>query len=92
MSREKEEGYVIGPWVCSLENPDIGYELLTECLNRIKDHKIYVGVPAVNETATMTLKNFGFKQYSKSIRMYFGEKPADEEVEGLFAIGGPEKG
>ena len=54
--------------------------------------KLYVGVPAVNKEAVEILRDFGFEQYSKSIRMYFGEKLETECVSGIFAIGGPEKG
>jgi len=54
--------------------------------------QVYVGVPAVNRAAVEFLQDFDFRQYSKSIRMYFGEKLETERVNGIFAIGGPEKG
>jgi ribosomal protein S18 acetylase RimI-like enzyme len=93
MRREKEEGYTIGPWICSPGNPEIAQELLIECLKTMgADRKVYVGVPAVNKTAVRTLESLGFRQYSKSIRMYFGKRVKAESVEGLFAIAGPEKG
>jgi hypothetical protein len=53
--------------------------------------KLYVGVPAVNKKAVEILQDFGFEQYSKSIRMRFG-KELNELVNGIFSIGGPEKG
>ncbi|MBE0520140.1 hypothetical protein IBX35_03755 [Candidatus Bathyarchaeota archaeon] len=62
----------------------------TETLRRNK--KLYVCVPAVNRAAREILQDFGFRQYSKSVRMYFGEKLETERVDGVFAIGGPEKG
>jgi hypothetical protein len=54
--------------------------------------RLYVGVPAVNEKAVEILQDFGFKQYSKSIRMLFGKELETEYVSGIFAIGGPEEG
>jgi len=64
-----------------------------ECMNTIrKNVKLYVGVPVMNKAAVEILHDFNFEQYSKSIRMYFGEKLETERANGIFAIGGPEKG
>jgi hypothetical protein len=51
-----------------------------------------VGVPAVNEKAIEILREFGFDQYSKSIRMCLGKNVRNERPNGIFAIGGPMKG
>lgn len=56
------------------------------------NEKFYIGVPAVNGIAVEILQDFDFRQYSQSIHMYFGEKLETERVDGVFAIGGPEKG
>lgn len=91
--RETQTGYRIGPWVCNPKNPQTAQELLTKCMTTMRrDEKLFVGVPAVNMAAVEILQDFDFKQYSKSIRMYFGEKLETERVDGVFAIGGPEKG
>ena len=93
MCRETESGYRIGPWVCNPENTQVARELLMKCMKKIRQNgKLYVGVPAVNKAAVEILQDFNFKQYSKSIRMYFGKKLETERVDGIFAIGGPEKG
>lgn len=93
MCRETESGYRIGPWVCNPANPRVARELLMKCMESIgRNEKVYVGVPAVNKTGVEILQDFDFKQYSKSIRMYFGEKLKTERVDGIFGIGGPEKG
>lgn len=64
-----------------------------ECMETIGHNvKLSVGVPAMNKAAAKILQDFGFRQYSKSVRMYFGEKLETERVDGIFAIGGPEKG
>jgi len=41
--------------------------------------------------AVKILQKQVFRQYSKSIRMYLGVK-IEDEPEGVYAIGGPEKG
>jgi ribosomal protein S18 acetylase RimI-like enzyme len=93
MFRKTKSGYKIGPWICNPENPQAARELLMECMEAIGHNaKLYVGVPATNETAVEILEDFDFRQYSKSVRMYFGEKLETERADGVFAIGGPEKG
>lgn len=93
MCRKTETGYKIGPWVCNPKNPQVARKLLIECMETITHNaKLYVGVPAVNEAAVEILQDFDFEQYSKSVRMFFGKKLETESVNGVFAIGGPEKG
>ncbi len=93
MCRRRENGYRVGPWVCNPENFQVARELLMKCWEAIgKDVKLYVGVPAVNKKAVKILQDFGFKQYSSSVRMRLGEKLETERVGGILAIGGPEKG
>ncbi len=93
MCRETENGYRAGPCVYNPENFQVARGLLTKCREAIgKNAKLYVGAPAVNKKAVKILQDFGFKQYSRSIRMRFGEKLQTERVNGILAIGGPEKG
>jgi len=93
MFRKTKSGYRIGPWVCNPENPQVARELLMECMETIGHNaKLYVGVPAMNEVAVEILQDFDFRQYSQSIHMHFGEKLETERADGVFAIGGPEKG
>jgi len=93
MCCKAESGYRLGPWVCIPRNPQVARELLIKCVEKIGLHEeIYVGVPALNKTATRILHDFDFMQYSKSIRMYLGKKLETERVDGIYAICGPEKG
>lgn len=93
MCRKTESGYRIGPWICNPENPSTARELLLKCIEAVKSHaKLYIGVPAVNETAVRILQDVGFKRYSKSIRMFLGKRFENERGDGVFAIAGPEKG
>ena len=87
MCRERMDGYRIGPWICSPHRPQIALNLLLKCLSVLEPKvKIFIGVPAVK-----ILQKQVFRQYSKSIRMYLGVK-IEDEPEGVYAIGGPEKG
>jgi predicted N-acetyltransferase YhbS len=93
MCRKAEKGYRVGPWVCNPENPQAAKELLMKCTEAMEENaKLYVGVPVVNKKVAEILHDFGFEQYSKSIRMYVGKKLETERISGVFAIGGPEKG
>jgi len=93
MCRKAETGYRIGPWVCNPEHPRVARELLTRCMERVgQNERFFVGVPVVNDKAVEILKGLNFKQYPKSVRMYFGKKLKTERADGIFAIGGPEKG
>mgnify|MGYP002396050933 CR=1 FL=1 len=92
MCRKAEDGYRVGPWVCNPENSETTRGLLKKCIEKLgEDVKLYVGVPAENKVAVKIMREFGFEQYSKSIRMRFGNK-LTERIGGIFAIGGPEKG
>jgi len=93
MCRNAEKGYNLGPWACDPSHPETAKELLATCVSRLTPGaKIYVGVPSVNCAATVLLNESGFKMYSKSIRMRFGNELKDECAAGIFAIGGPMKG
>ena len=91
--RKAEDGYRLGPWVCNPENPQTAKGLLTKCVEKLQQNmKIYAAVPTVNKMAVEILREFGFEQYSKGIRMHFGKELETEHAEGMFAISGPEKG
>jgi len=93
MCRKAEIGYRIGPWVCNPEHSQAAQELLMKCMDTIgRNERLYVGVPAVNKKAVEILHDLNFKRYSKSIRMYLGKKLETECADGIFGIGGPEKG
>lgn len=93
MCRKADCGYNLGPWVCTPENRNVATDLLTVCLKQIHPTEpVYVGVPETNKLAQRVLRHFDFSQYSKAIRMSFGQKLHDECAEGIFAVGGAMKG
>ncbi len=92
MCRKAEIGYKLGPWICDPQRLHTARTLLATCLSKLEqDANVFIGVPAPNKTAVEILHEFGFEQYSKSIRMRYGKKLADR-IDGVFAIGGPMKG
>lgn len=96
MARRASRGYWIGPWVCKLGLSGTAEKLLLLCINTIKEEagtaEVRLGTPAVNTSAVELLKSLGFSTYSKSLRMLLGEKTLQESTEGVYGIGGPEKG
>jgi len=93
MCYEADTGYRIGPWVCTSSYPRTAKELFSKCIETVEDYaKLFVGVPALNDAAIKLLQNLDFKLYSKSIRMHFGKKLESQNMRGIFAIGGAEKG
>ena len=93
MCYEMETGYRIGPWICNPHNPQIAKALILKCIQTIETNaKLYVGVPAVNNTSVKLLQDLDFELYCKSVHMYMGKKPTNEHVKFIFSIGGPENG
>jgi len=93
MCYEMETGYRIGPWICNPHDPQTAKGLILKCIQAIETNtKLYIGVPAVNNTSVKLLQDLDFELYCKSVRMYLGKKPANEHVKFIFSIGGPENG
>jgi len=93
MCRRAEEGYNVGPFVCEPEESRTARDLLARCMRELgSETSVYLGVPAVNEGTVEILREFGFEQYSKSIRMRLGKNLRNERPSGVFAIGGAMKG
>ena len=93
MCRRAHAGYKLGPWVSNPENPDAAKLLLANCISTLEGGEdVYVGVPYPNKAAAKVLQEFGFEEYSKSIRMRFGKRLETDCVNGIFAMGGPMKG
>lgn len=93
MSRETQNGYRVGPWICEPNYPEIAEKLFLKCLETFdKNAYVFLGVPAINPLSVNILRRHQFERTSKSIQMFQGGKPRSERVRGVFAIGGPEKG
>ena len=82
----------VGPWICDSKYTEAAEELLKAILNEGKGMKIWVGVPSGNKKSVNILKDYGFVDQPKSIRMYYGKRDYVGLINGVFGIGAPEKG
>jgi predicted N-acetyltransferase YhbS len=82
----------VGPWICDPKHTEAAEELLKAILNEGKGMKIWVGVPSGNKKSVNILKDYGFVDQPKSIRMYYGKRDYVGLINGVFGIGAPEKG
>lgn len=91
--RKAENGYTLGPWVCVSRNQRNAEDLFATCMGRLEPNStIHFGVPSLNTTAVSILRNHGFIESYKSIRMRSGKKLETERPAGIFAIAGAMKG
>jgi len=93
VGRKTLKGYWVGPWVCNPTRPDVAKRLFLSCVEALdRKGELRVGTPAVNSSGTRLLADLGFRQTSKSVRMIWGKHEYSGNPEGVFGIGGPEKG
>jgi len=92
MAKKGLDEIKVGPWVCDPKHMKIAEELLKAILNEANRMKIWVGVPNGNEESVKILKEYGFVDQPKSIRMYYGKRDYVGLIKGVFGIGAPEKG
>lgn len=90
--REGVNAFHVGPWVAS--SPSVAESLLLHVLQQIDGQKVFVDVPELNEAAVQLLRQHAFNRRSSFVRM--GLQLADvgelEDITGIYATSGPEKG
>jgi len=79
----------IGP--CLASSPNAGQRLLADAFTRCAGQPVIVDVPNDNGPATIFIKGTGLAVQRSFVRMYRGVPPVDE-VSGIWASSGPEKG
>lgn len=79
----------IGPCVAS--SPNAGQRLLADAITRCAGQPVMLDVPETNEAATAFIQGTGLEVQRPFVRMYRGIPPVDE-VNGIWASSGPEKG
>jgi len=93
VGRKTLKGHWLGPWVCNPTRPDMAKRLFLSCVEALdRKGELRVGVTAVNSSGIRLLADLGFRQISKSVRMIWGKHKYSGKPEGVFGIGGPEKG
>ena len=61
-------------------------------MNMRLGEKFWVGTPENNDEAARILEKNNFTNLPKSLRMCYGNCSHKENVEGIFGLGGPDKG
>lgn len=82
----------VGPWICDPLRPDVAEELLHSVMNMRIGEDIWVGTPEGNDEAIKILEKNKFVSQPKSLRMCYGDCSKKENIEGIYGLGGPDKG
>ncbi len=92
MTRQTQNGFWIGPWVCL--DPKTARHLFSTLINAIEgeDSELRVGLPVLNARGRRLMERLGFELTRKSIHMVLGNRGNQGDVTHVYSIGGPEKG
>ena len=92
MAKEGEGRTRIGPWICEPDEPGIAENLLHRIMDEVAGSSLWAGVPEGNQGSVEILEKNGFISGPSSHRMCHGECGETGMVEGIFGVGGPDKG
>ena len=92
MAKEGESRTRIGPWICEPDEPGIAENLLHRIMDEVAGSTLWAGVPEGNQGSVEILEKNGFISSPSSHRMCHGECGETGMVEGIFGVGGPDKG
>ena len=90
IAREGAAAIQVGPWVA--RNLVSATSLLRAFFGRVGGRRIFVDVPAPNETGNELMRQYGFTVQRTLMRMYLGKNPHPGEPSLVYSTGGPEKG
>jgi GNAT superfamily N-acetyltransferase len=92
MAKDGSDSVKVGPWIC---RPGYGAaaETLLRCvMNRRFGETVWVGCPEGNRSSVAILERNGFTSLPSSLRMCYGGCGVREDVDGVYGLGGPDKG
>ncbi len=92
MAKEGEGRTRIGPWICEPDERGIAENLLHRLMDEVAGSMLWTGVPEGNRGSVEILERNGFISGPSSHRMCHGECGETGMVEGIFCVGGPDKG
>ncbi len=92
MAKEGEGRTRIGPWICKPNEGGIAENLLHRLMDEVAGSTVWAGVPEGNRGSVEILERNGFISGPSSHRMCHGECGDTGIVEGIFGVGGPDKG
>ena len=92
MAKDGSDGVKVGPWICRPGHMEAAEALLRSVMNMRVGETVWVGCPEGNGSSVAVLERNGFTALPSSLRMCFGGCGATEDVEGVYGLGGPDKG
>jgi len=92
MAKEGEGRTRIGPWICEPDEWGSAKKLLHRLMDDVAGSPMWAGVPEGNRCSVEILERNGFKSGLSSHRMCYGRCGETGIVEGIFSVGGPDKG
>lgn len=92
MAKDGTDSIKIGPWIVKPRHEQEAEELLHSVMNKRINSKIWVGIPQGNKSSVKILEKNGFTPNQSSLRMCYGDCDNQEDISGVYGLGGPDKG
>jgi len=92
MAKDGADNVKVGPWICDHRKPEIAEQLLHSVMNMRLGEDIWIGTPEGNKNAVRIMEKNNFSSLPSSLRMCYGSCSKKEKIEGIFGLGGPDKG
>ncbi len=92
MAKDGSDSVRVGPWICRPGYEAAAEALLRSVMNMRVGETVWVGCPEGNGSSVAVLERNGFTPLPSSLRMCYGDCGVREEVNGVYGLGGPDKG
>jgi len=92
MAKDGSDSVKVGPWICRPGYEGAAEALLRSLMNTRVGEDVWVGCPEGNGSSVAVLERNGFTSLPSSLRMCYGDCGVREDVEGVYGLGGPDKG
>lgn len=91
MGRKTQAAHWIGPWIS--QDSETAEGLLNAFIDALEEEtELRLGMPALNTEGVSLMRELNFELTGKSVRMVLGKQQHKGDLEGVYGIGGPEKG
>jgi GNAT superfamily N-acetyltransferase len=92
MAKDGSDSVKVGPWICRPGYGAAAETLLQSVMNMRVGEEVWVGCPEGNRSSVAILERNGFTSLPSSLRMCYGDCGVREDVDGVYGLGGPDKG
>jgi hypothetical protein len=92
MAKDGSDSVKVGPWICRPGHEGEAEALLRSVMNMRVGEDVWVGCPEGNRSSVEVLERNGFTPLPSSLRMCYGDCGVREDVDGVYGLGGPDKG